>query len=168
MGRKESNQTNKQNWSYMYLNHIDKHLLFFSLKNYVYFKLFFFYHSLSAEASFFLSPIISSSYFLPLKGSNVWPWHLIWTANVVLSTGVDVSKMRCSMSEFARRFWGPLSNSPYRGGSANKFYRKVPAGELTASRLKMRMCSCNTVRYKHPVYDEKDRRSVMLLLFRLR
>ena len=69
----------------MHLNHIDKHLLFFSLKitrslNCV----VFFYHSLSAEASFFLS-----HYLLPL--------FLAVTFNLVskygtIDRGVDVNK----------------------------------------------------------------------------
>ena len=40
--------------------------------------------------------------------------------------------------------------------------RKASAGELTATCLKLRLRSCNS-----PVYDEKDRRSVVLLLFSL-
>ena len=65
------------NWSCMYLNHIDKHFSFAA-------KIVFFYHRLSDEASYFLSLIFSSPYFLPLKQSNISLWHLIWAANVVL------------------------------------------------------------------------------------
>ena len=44
----------------------------------------------------------------------------------------------------------------------NSTDRKASAGELTATCLKLRLCSCNS-----PVYDEKDGRSVVLLLFSL-
>ena len=42
-------------------------------------------------------------YFLSLKRFNVLLSHLILAANAVPKTGIDVSKMWCSMSEFARR-----------------------------------------------------------------
>ena len=61
--------------------------------------------------------------------------------------------MRCSMSEFAHRFEDLSGQTPH-------------IEEALQIKSTERRRSCN--RYKHPVYNEKDRRSVVLLSFSLR
>ena len=54
----------------------------------------------------------------------------------------------CCQTRYRLRYaarWGPLwSNSPYRGGFANKFYWKGATGELTVTSLKICMRSWNS------------------------
>ena len=94
------------------------------------------------RALFFLSLIISSPYFLPLKLKDLMSHCDIWFGQQMwyYFTGVDGNKNAVFNVWIRAPFLGPLwSNSPYRGGSANKFYWKT-AGELTATSLKVRMC----------------------------
>ena len=127
------------NWSYMCMNLIDKHLLFFSLNS----VCVFFYKSLSAEASFFLSLIISSPFFLPLKQSTVSLWHIIWAANVVLFDRCWC-KQKCDVHclNLPAIFEDLCGQTPHIDEAL--LINSTERRELTATGLKMCMCSCNS------------------------